>query len=136
MRTCYDSLPPTTPSQTLAVRLYVVRLKHHVMFFPPSITDPFSLTFVRPVRPPRQVCALRLHREPPGVQQQQQQSLGVCSFTTYVALTLLFCSPLQQVQTCVWDVSSPFRIVLVNASKVNAEETAKVYAHSVRMKKT
>uniref|UniRef100_H3D9Z7 phosphatidylinositol-4,5-bisphosphate 3-kinase n=1 Tax=Tetraodon nigroviridis TaxID=99883 RepID=H3D9Z7_TETNG len=31
-----------------------------------------------------------------------------------------------QVQTCVWDVSSPFRIVLVNASKVNAEETAKV----------
>uniref|UniRef100_H2SZ17 Phosphatidylinositol 4,5-bisphosphate 3-kinase catalytic subunit beta isoform n=1 Tax=Takifugu rubripes TaxID=31033 RepID=H2SZ17_TAKRU len=31
-----------------------------------------------------------------------------------------------QVQTCVWDVSSPFKIVLVNASKVNAEETAKV----------
>ncbi|KAG7461411.1 phosphatidylinositol 4,5-bisphosphate 3-kinase catalytic subunit beta isoform [Solea senegalensis] len=31
-----------------------------------------------------------------------------------------------QVQTCVWDVSTPFKIVLVNASKVNAEETAKV----------
>ncbi|TKS81407.1 Phosphatidylinositol 4,5-bisphosphate 3-kinase catalytic subunit beta isoform [Collichthys lucidus] len=31
-----------------------------------------------------------------------------------------------QVQTCVWDVSSPFKIVLVNGSKVNAEETAKV----------
>ncbi|XP_026185369.1 phosphatidylinositol 4,5-bisphosphate 3-kinase catalytic subunit beta isoform [Mastacembelus armatus] len=31
-----------------------------------------------------------------------------------------------QVQTCVWDVSSPFKIVLVNCSKVNAEETAKV----------
>ncbi|XP_029373211.1 phosphatidylinositol 4,5-bisphosphate 3-kinase catalytic subunit beta isoform [Echeneis naucrates] len=31
-----------------------------------------------------------------------------------------------QVQTCVWDVSRPFKIVLVNASKVNAEETAKV----------
>uniref|UniRef100_A0A3B4U6T9 Phosphatidylinositol 4,5-bisphosphate 3-kinase catalytic subunit beta isoform n=1 Tax=Seriola dumerili TaxID=41447 RepID=A0A3B4U6T9_SERDU len=28
--------------------------------------------------------------------------------------------------TCVWDVSCPFKIVLVNASKVNAEETAKV----------
>ncbi|XP_034403803.1 phosphatidylinositol 4,5-bisphosphate 3-kinase catalytic subunit beta isoform isoform X1 [Cyclopterus lumpus] len=31
-----------------------------------------------------------------------------------------------QVQTCVWDVSSSFKIVLVNGSKVNAEETAKV----------
>uniref|UniRef100_A0AAQ5XSA7 phosphatidylinositol-4,5-bisphosphate 3-kinase n=1 Tax=Amphiprion ocellaris TaxID=80972 RepID=A0AAQ5XSA7_AMPOC len=31
-----------------------------------------------------------------------------------------------QVQTCVWDVSSPFKIVLVKGSKVNAEETAKV----------
>ncbi|XP_038146424.1 phosphatidylinositol 4,5-bisphosphate 3-kinase catalytic subunit beta isoform isoform X1 [Cyprinodon tularosa] len=31
-----------------------------------------------------------------------------------------------QVQTCVWDVSSPFRIVLVKGSKVNAEESAKV----------
>ncbi|XP_026230942.1 phosphatidylinositol 4,5-bisphosphate 3-kinase catalytic subunit beta isoform [Anabas testudineus] len=31
-----------------------------------------------------------------------------------------------QLQTCVWDVPSPFKIVLVNASKVNAEETAKV----------
>ncbi|XP_038146426.1 phosphatidylinositol 4,5-bisphosphate 3-kinase catalytic subunit beta isoform isoform X2 [Cyprinodon tularosa] len=30
------------------------------------------------------------------------------------------------VQTCVWDVSSPFRIVLVKGSKVNAEESAKV----------
>uniref|UniRef100_A0A8C2XMM6 Phosphatidylinositol 4,5-bisphosphate 3-kinase catalytic subunit beta isoform n=1 Tax=Cyclopterus lumpus TaxID=8103 RepID=A0A8C2XMM6_CYCLU len=28
--------------------------------------------------------------------------------------------------TCVWDVSSSFKIVLVNGSKVNAEETAKV----------
>uniref|UniRef100_A0A671VUJ5 phosphatidylinositol-4,5-bisphosphate 3-kinase n=1 Tax=Sparus aurata TaxID=8175 RepID=A0A671VUJ5_SPAAU len=33
---------------------------------------------------------------------------------------------LQQVQTCVWDVSIPFKIVLVKGSKVNAEETAKV----------
>uniref|UniRef100_A0A8C2XKC6 Phosphatidylinositol-4,5-bisphosphate 3-kinase catalytic subunit beta n=1 Tax=Cyclopterus lumpus TaxID=8103 RepID=A0A8C2XKC6_CYCLU len=32
----------------------------------------------------------------------------------------------RQVQTCVWDVSSSFKIVLVNGSKVNAEETAKV----------
>ncbi|XP_030008526.1 phosphatidylinositol 4,5-bisphosphate 3-kinase catalytic subunit beta isoform [Sphaeramia orbicularis] len=31
-----------------------------------------------------------------------------------------------QVQTCVWDVSSLFKIVLVSGSKVNAEETAKV----------
>ncbi|CAG6006919.1 unnamed protein product [Menidia menidia] len=31
-----------------------------------------------------------------------------------------------QVQTCVWDVSSLFKIVLVKGSKVNAEETAKV----------
>uniref|UniRef100_A0A671VX98 phosphatidylinositol-4,5-bisphosphate 3-kinase n=1 Tax=Sparus aurata TaxID=8175 RepID=A0A671VX98_SPAAU len=31
-----------------------------------------------------------------------------------------------QVQTCVWDVSIPFKIVLVKGSKVNAEETAKV----------
>lgn len=31
-----------------------------------------------------------------------------------------------QVQTCVWGVSSPFKIVLVKGSKVNAEETAKV----------
>lgn len=28
--------------------------------------------------------------------------------------------------TCVWDVSNSFKIVLVNASKVNAEENAKV----------
>lgn len=46
---------------------------------------------------------------------------------TLLLHTLLFILPLQQVQTCVWDVSSPFKIVLVNASKVNAEETAKVY---------
>uniref|UniRef100_A0A673AVH2 phosphatidylinositol-4,5-bisphosphate 3-kinase n=1 Tax=Sphaeramia orbicularis TaxID=375764 RepID=A0A673AVH2_9TELE len=32
----------------------------------------------------------------------------------------------KQVQTCVWDVSSLFKIVLVSGSKVNAEETAKV----------
>uniref|UniRef100_A0A8C5ENU4 phosphatidylinositol-4,5-bisphosphate 3-kinase n=1 Tax=Gouania willdenowi TaxID=441366 RepID=A0A8C5ENU4_GOUWI len=32
----------------------------------------------------------------------------------------------KQVQTCVWDVSSPFKIVLVKGSKVNAEESAKV----------
>uniref|UniRef100_A0A667XIQ9 phosphatidylinositol-4,5-bisphosphate 3-kinase n=1 Tax=Myripristis murdjan TaxID=586833 RepID=A0A667XIQ9_9TELE len=31
-----------------------------------------------------------------------------------------------QVQTCVWDVSSQFKIVLVKGSKVNAEESAKV----------
>uniref|UniRef100_A0AAX7UZ73 phosphatidylinositol-4,5-bisphosphate 3-kinase n=1 Tax=Astatotilapia calliptera TaxID=8154 RepID=A0AAX7UZ73_ASTCA len=30
------------------------------------------------------------------------------------------------IQTCVWDVPKPFRIVLVKGSKVNAEETAKV----------
>lgn len=39
--------------------------------------------------------------------------------------------PRQQVPTCVWDVSAPFKIVLVNASKVNAEETAKVNTHLV-----
>uniref|UniRef100_A0A7N8YCD2 phosphatidylinositol-4,5-bisphosphate 3-kinase n=1 Tax=Mastacembelus armatus TaxID=205130 RepID=A0A7N8YCD2_9TELE len=47
-----------------------------------------------------------------------------------VSLVLCQCCSLtfsqQQVQTCVWDVSSPFKIVLVNCSKVNAEETAKV----------
>ncbi|KAM8853882.1 phosphatidylinositol 4,5-bisphosphate 3-kinase catalytic subunit beta isoform 1-T2 [Synchiropus picturatus] len=31
-----------------------------------------------------------------------------------------------QAQTCVWNVSSPFKIALVKGSKVNAEETAKV----------
>ncbi|CAL8343536.1 unnamed protein product [Arctogadus glacialis] len=31
-----------------------------------------------------------------------------------------------QVQTCVWDESSQFKIILLKASKVNAEETAKV----------
>uniref|UniRef100_A0A673AVP3 phosphatidylinositol-4,5-bisphosphate 3-kinase n=1 Tax=Sphaeramia orbicularis TaxID=375764 RepID=A0A673AVP3_9TELE len=35
-------------------------------------------------------------------------------------------SAIGQVQTCVWDVSSLFKIVLVSGSKVNAEETAKV----------
>uniref|UniRef100_A0A3Q1CFR8 Phosphatidylinositol 4,5-bisphosphate 3-kinase catalytic subunit beta isoform n=1 Tax=Amphiprion ocellaris TaxID=80972 RepID=A0A3Q1CFR8_AMPOC len=34
--------------------------------------------------------------------------------------------PLTHSRTCVWDVSSPFKIVLVKGSKVNAEETAKV----------
>lgn len=48
-------------------------------------------------------------------------------FLELIMQTLTFSAPLlQQVQTCVWDVSSPFKIVLVNASKVNAEETAKV----------
>lgn len=42
------------------------------------------------------------------------------------ALFSLFFPPLQQVQTCVWEVSSPFKIVLAKGSKVNAEETAKV----------
>lgn len=54
---------------------------------------------------------------------------GVHIFTVYILCSYcsaLTFSPLQQVQTCVWDVSSPFRIVLVNGSKVNAEETAKV----------
>lgn len=51
--------------------------------------------------------------------------------TTSIVLRLFFPhSPLQQVQTSVWDVSSPFKIVLLNASKVNAEETAKVNAPS------
>ncbi|KAJ7990571.1 hypothetical protein DPEC_G00301770 [Dallia pectoralis] len=31
-----------------------------------------------------------------------------------------------QVNTCVWDVPSPFKIVLIKGSKVNAEETAKI----------
>lgn len=31
-----------------------------------------------------------------------------------------------QVQTCVWDMSSQFKIILLKGSKVNAEETAKV----------
>ncbi|XP_072318072.1 phosphatidylinositol 4,5-bisphosphate 3-kinase catalytic subunit beta isoform [Eucyclogobius newberryi] len=34
--------------------------------------------------------------------------------------------PPTHMQTGVWEVSTPFKIVLVNASKVNAEETAKV----------
>uniref|UniRef100_A0A1A7YDR8 phosphatidylinositol-4,5-bisphosphate 3-kinase n=1 Tax=Iconisemion striatum TaxID=60296 RepID=A0A1A7YDR8_9TELE len=34
--------------------------------------------------------------------------------------------PPTQVQTCVWNVSKPFKIVLLKGSKVNAEETAKV----------
>uniref|UniRef100_A0A8D3CC39 phosphatidylinositol-4,5-bisphosphate 3-kinase n=1 Tax=Scophthalmus maximus TaxID=52904 RepID=A0A8D3CC39_SCOMX len=48
-----------------------------------------------------------------------------CSLTHCKSLLLSLSFP-QQVQTCVWDMSSPFKIVLVNASKVNAEETAKV----------
>lgn len=64
----------------------------------------------------------------------QQQHVGVNHFTTYIVLTSFFRCPLQQVQTCVWDVSSPFRIVLVNASKVNAEETAKVSTKSTATK--
>lgn len=52
------------------------------------------------------------------------------------SLFLLSLFHLQQVQTCVWDVSRPFKIVLVNASKVNAEETAKVNAHSVHIHET
>ena len=47
-----------------------------------------------------------------------------------------FTFSLQQVQTCVWDVSSPFKIVLGNASKVNAEETAKVYTCFVHVHET
>lgn len=43
---------------------------------------------------------------------------------------------LQQVQTCVWDVSIPFKIVLVKGSKVNAEETAKVNSCFVHIHKT
>lgn len=43
--------------------------------------------------------------------------------------------PLQQVQTCVWDVSSPLKIVLVNGSKVNAEETAKVLLLKIKFHK-
>lgn len=35
-------------------------------------------------------------------------------------------SSVQQVQMCVWDLTSTFRIVLVSANKVNADETAKV----------
>ncbi|XP_052323929.1 phosphatidylinositol 4,5-bisphosphate 3-kinase catalytic subunit beta isoform-like [Oncorhynchus keta] len=31
-----------------------------------------------------------------------------------------------QVNTCVWEVSTPFKMVLIKGSKVNAEETAKV----------
>uniref|UniRef100_A0A7N6AUT1 phosphatidylinositol-4,5-bisphosphate 3-kinase n=1 Tax=Anabas testudineus TaxID=64144 RepID=A0A7N6AUT1_ANATE len=64
----------------------------------------------------------------------KKQHVGLLIFTVHYANTahsqqvslspLIF--PLQQLQTCVWDVPSPFKIVLVNASKVNAEETAKV----------
>ncbi|XP_034023735.1 LOW QUALITY PROTEIN: phosphatidylinositol 4,5-bisphosphate 3-kinase catalytic subunit beta isoform [Thalassophryne amazonica] len=31
-----------------------------------------------------------------------------------------------QVQTCVWNIQNPFKIILVKGSKVNAEETAKI----------
>lgn len=67
----------------------------------------------------------------------KKQHVGLLIFTVHYANTahsqqvslspLIF--PLQQLQTCVWDVPSPFKIVLVNASKVNAEETAKVNVH-------
>lgn len=43
---------------------------------------------------------------------------------------------LQQVHTYVWDVSSQFKIALVKASKVNAEETAKVRWCFVHINKT
>lgn len=60
--------------------------------------------------------------------------MGVRTFTVYyanaahslrVSISVLSFPP-QQLQTCVWDVFSPFKIALVNGSKVNAEETAKV----------
>lgn len=80
------------------------------------------------------VFALQVFRELPGV---AQQHVGVYIFTTYIVLMLFFLRfPLQQLQTCVWDVSSPFKIVLVNASKVNAEETAKVNTCSVHIHET
>lgn len=72
------------------------------------------------------VC-LRVCGELVGVKKQR---VGVHIFTVYYANTAHSLSvltfSLQQVQTCVWDVSSPFKIVLVKGSKVNAEETAKV----------
>lgn len=74
----------------------------------------------------------------------KKQHVGVLILTVHYANTAhsqqVSVSPLtfflQQVQTCVWDVSSPFKIVLVNASKVNAEETAKVNAHFVHIHET
>lgn len=53
-------------------------------------------------------------------------------FVFFPPLTL----PLQQVQTCVWDVPKPFRIVLVKGSKVNAEETAKVNSSCLHLLKS
>lgn len=51
----------------LAARLYVVRPKHHVMFFRLTPTHPFDLTSERPLRPPRHVFALQVYREPLAV---------------------------------------------------------------------
>lgn len=91
----------------------VKRPKNHVMFLP--LTSCFASV-----------------QKLPGV---GHRHVGGYIFTTYIVLTLFFPhSPLQQIQTCVWDVSSPFKIVLVNASKVNAEETAKVNAQSISRK--
>uniref|UniRef100_A0A8C6UVJ7 phosphatidylinositol-4,5-bisphosphate 3-kinase n=1 Tax=Neogobius melanostomus TaxID=47308 RepID=A0A8C6UVJ7_9GOBI len=57
-----------------------------------------------------------------------KESVMFCIIFFFLSFNVILCCHflLQHIQTCVWDVSSPFKIVLVNASKVNAEETAKV----------
>lgn len=105
----------STSSLSQAWVLFISHVKNHVMFLPPT------------------PCFASVQK----LQGVGHRHVGGYIFTTYIVLTLFFPhSPLQQIQTCVWDVSSPFKIVLVNASKVNAEETAKVNAQSKSMKRS
>lgn len=93
-----------------------------------TFANPLGLTSDWPAWPPVLFLFLRVCVEMLDVKEAAWGG-GVHIFTVYILCSYcsaLTFSPLQQVQTCVWDVSSPFRIVLVNGSKVNAEETAKV----------
>lgn len=69
---------------------HVKRLKHHVMFFLLTPTNPFGLTSEWPLWPPLFVFALQVRRELSGV---EQQHVGVYIFTTYIVLTLFFHFP-------------------------------------------
>lgn len=76
-----------------------------------TLANPLALTSLRPAWP-RPVL-------------WSAAALRILLHSRRLSLSALALPP-QQVQTCVWDVSSPFRIVLVKGSKVNAEESAKV----------
>lgn len=103
---------------------------HVMLFFLLTLANRLGLTSQWPAWPLTlflcYVCA--------GSTRLRRRSVWECIFLQYIIIMLLtqvkslsvLTFPLQQVQTSVWDVSSPFKIILVNGSKVNAEETVKV----------